>query len=105
MGYDDFLGLLEGAVLAITDSGGIQEEGPTLGVPVLVTRAVTERPEGLAVGAVEMVGTTRAAIRREVGRLLDDEEARAQMAMAGRGVYGDGHAARRIVDALVRGLS
>lgn len=103
--YDDFLGLLRGALVAITDSGGIQEEGPTLGVPVLVTRAVTERPEGLAVGAVHMVGTTRAAIRREVGRLLDDEGARAQMAAAGRQVYGDGHAARKIVDALVRGLS
>ena len=49
--YDAFLALLGGAVLAVTDSGGIQEEGPTLGVPVLVTRAVTERPEGLAAGA------------------------------------------------------
>jgi UDP-N-acetylglucosamine 2-epimerase (non-hydrolysing) len=103
--YDDFIALLQGAIVAITDSGGIQEEGPTLGVPVLVTRAVTERPEGLAAGAVQMVGTTRAAIRREVGRLLDDDGARAQMAAAGRQVYGDGHAAQRIVDALVRGLS
>lgn len=102
--YDDFLALLQGAIVAITDSGGIQEEGPTLGVPVLVTRAVTERPEGLAAGAVQMVGTTRAAIRREVERLLDDGAARAQMAAAGRQVYGDGHAAERIVDALVRDL-
>lgn len=102
--YDDFLALLQGATLAVTDSGGVQEEGPTLGIPVLVTRAVTERPEGLAAGAVQMVGTTRAAIRREVGRLLDDEDARARMAAAGREVYGDGHAAARIADTLVRDL-
>jgi UDP-N-acetylglucosamine 2-epimerase (non-hydrolysing) len=102
--YREFLTVLQGAVLAITDSGGIQEEGPTLGIPVLVTRAVTERPEGLASGAVRMVGTTRAAIRGEVERLLDDDEARAQMAAAGRQVYGDGQAARRIVDALERDL-
>lgn len=102
--YDDFLGLLQGAIVAITDSGGIQEEGPTLGVPVLVTRTVTERPEGLAVGAVQLVGTKRTAIRREVGRLLDDDLARAQMAAAGRQLYGDGHAARRIVDTLIQGL-
>jgi UDP-N-acetylglucosamine 2-epimerase (non-hydrolysing) len=102
--YDDFLALLQGATMAVTDSGGVQEEGPTLGVPILVTRAVTERPEGLSAGAVQMVGTTRAAIRREVERLLDDSEARARMSAAGREVYGDGQAATRIVDALVRDL-
>jgi len=102
--YDDFLALLQGATVAVTDSGGVQEEGPTLGVPILVTRAVTERPEGLSAGAVQMVGTTRAAIRREVNDLLDDRFARARMSAAGREVYGDGHAATRIVDALVRDL-
>ena len=101
MEYHDFLALLRGALLAVTDSGGIQEEGPTLGIPVLVTRAVTERPEGLSVGAVEMVGTARADIRRAVRRLLDDPAERSRMSSAGRRVYGDGSAARRIVDALL----
>ncbi|MEX0625498.1 MAG: UDP-N-acetylglucosamine 2-epimerase (non-hydrolyzing) [Chloroflexota bacterium] len=102
--YDEFLVLLQGSVLAVTDSGGIQEEGPTLGVPVLVTRSVTERPEGLEAGAVNMVGTSRTAIRREVRRLLDDDRARSTMSRAGRQVYGDGLAARRIADILVRDL-
>jgi UDP-N-acetylglucosamine 2-epimerase (non-hydrolysing) len=101
MEYDEFLALLRGAVLAVTDSGGIQEEGPTLGIPVLVTRAVTERPEGLAAGAVQMVGTARASIRQAVTDLLEDSRARSRMASAGRRVYGDGSAARRIVDALI----
>jgi UDP-N-acetylglucosamine 2-epimerase (non-hydrolysing) len=101
MEYDEFLALLRGAVLAVTDSGGIQEEGPTLGIPVLVTRAVTERPEGLLAGAVQMVGTGRANIRRAVTGLLEDPRARTRMATAGRRVYGDGAAARRIVDVLI----
>jgi UDP-N-acetylglucosamine 2-epimerase (non-hydrolysing) len=101
MEYDEFLALLRGAVLAVTDSGGIQEEGPTLGIPVLVTRAVTERPEGLIAGAVQMVGTGRASIRRAVTGLLEDPRARARMASAGRRVYGDGSAARRIVEVLI----
>jgi UDP-N-acetylglucosamine 2-epimerase (non-hydrolysing) len=101
MEYDEFLALLRGAVLAVTDSGGIQEEGPTLGIPVLVTRAVTERPEGLVAGAVQMVGTGRANIRRAVTGLLEDPRARTRMATAGRRVYGDGAAARRIVDVLI----
>ncbi len=104
MEYDEFLAVLRGAVLAVTDSGGVQEEGPTLGVPVLVTRAVTERPEGLAAGAVRMVGTGRKEIRRAVGELLDDPEERSRMATAGRSVYGDGTAARHIADALVSDL-
>lgn len=101
MDYDEFLAVLRGAVLAVTDSGGVQEEGPTLGVPVLVTRAVTERPEGVAAGAVRMVGTGRGRIRQAVGQLLDDPAERSRMAAAGRGVYGDGTAARRIADALL----
>ena len=101
MEYDEFLAILQGAVLAVTDSGGVQEEGPTLGVPVLVTRGVTERPEGLTAGAVLMVGTGRAAIRRAVGKLLDDPTGRSRMAEAGRLVYGDGTAARRIADAVI----
>ena len=101
MEYDDFLALLRGAVLAVTDSGGVQEEGPTLGVPVLVTRSVTERPEGLVAGAVQMVGTGRVSIRRAVQRLLDDPGERSRMASVGRRVYGDGSASRRIADVLL----
>jgi UDP-N-acetylglucosamine 2-epimerase (non-hydrolysing) len=104
LAYDHFLSLLRGSILAITDSGGVQEEGPTLGVPVLVTRAITERPEGVSAGAVRMVGTSRAVIRREVSRLLEDGAERSRMAAAGRRVYGDGRSAARIVDALVRDL-
>jgi UDP-N-acetylglucosamine 2-epimerase (non-hydrolysing) len=104
MEYDEFLAVLRGAVLAVTDSGGVQEEGPTLGVPVLVTRAVTERPEGLAAGAVRMVGTGRANIRQAVGQLLDDPADRSRMAAAGRLVYGDGTAARRIAYTLISDL-
>lgn len=105
MEYDDFLAVLQGAVLAVTDSGGVQEEGPTLGIPVLVTRTVTERPEGLGAGAVRMVGTGRTRIRRAVGMLLDDPAERSRMAAAGRGLYGDGTAARRIADALLDELA
>jgi UDP-N-acetylglucosamine 2-epimerase (non-hydrolysing) len=105
MEYDEFLTLLRGAVLAVTDSGGIQEEGPTLGIPVLVTRAVTERPEGLVAGAVRMVGTGRASIRRAVTELLEDPRARSRMASAGRRVYGDGAAARRIADVLIADMT
>jgi UDP-N-acetylglucosamine 2-epimerase (non-hydrolysing) len=101
MEYDEFIDLLAGALLAVTDSGGIQEEGPTLGVPVLVTRSVTERPEGVAAGAVQMVGTGRSQIRRSVERLLDHRAELAAMASAGRSIYGDGFASRRIADALL----
>jgi UDP-N-acetylglucosamine 2-epimerase (non-hydrolysing) len=102
--YDAFLELLSGATLSVTDSGGVQEEGPSLGVPVLVTRAVTERPEGIEAGAARMVGTRRAVIREAVLQLLDHEDARTRMAAAGRSVYGDGFAARRIVDTLAGSL-
>jgi UDP-N-acetylglucosamine 2-epimerase (non-hydrolysing) len=98
--YVTFIHLLEGAVLAVSDSGGVQEEGPTLGVPVLVTREVTERPEGVDAGAVRLVGTDRARIRDDALLLLTDADERARMAEAGRTVYGDGQAARRIADVL-----
>lgn len=102
--YGVFLNLLSRAGLVISDSGGVQEEGPTLGVPVLVTRAVTERPEGVDAGAVRIVGTDAGTIRTEALRLLGDDDARAAMAAAGRGVYGDGTAAARIVALLARDL-
>lgn len=100
MDYPAFLRLLSGADLAVTDSGGIQEEGPTLGIPVIVTRAVTERQEGVSAGAVRLVGTDEEAIRQSALELLTDEAARRAMTDVGGDLYGDGRAARRIVDVL-----
>lgn len=102
--YPEFIGLLSRAHLAITDSGGVQEEGPTLGVPVLVTRDVTERPEGVEAGAVALVGTDPARIRTLALELLRSPDARAAMAAAGRGIYGDGSASVHIVDRLLEDL-
>lgn len=97
--YAPFVRLQSRAYLILTDSGGVQEEAPALGTPVLVLREVTERPEGVAAGTVELVGTSRARIAERAGRLLADPAARATMAQA-RNPYGDGHAAERIVAAL-----
>lgn len=102
--YAEFIALLSRARLAISDSGGVQEEGPTLGVPVLVTREVTERPEGIAAGAVELVGTDADLIRSRALTLLRDDERRSTMAAAGRAIYGDGDASRRIVETLLADL-
>jgi UDP-N-acetylglucosamine 2-epimerase len=93
--YLPFLWLLDRAHLVITDSGGIQEEAPSLGKPVLVTREVTERPEAVEAGTVRLVGTHRARIVGEAARLLDDPAAHAEMARAVN-PYGDGHACPRI---------
>ena len=102
--YATFLVLLNGAVLAVSDSGGVQEEGPTLGIPVLVTRGVTERPEGIEAGAVRLIGTERDAVRDTVLALLRDTDARQRMASVGRTIYGDGRAAVRIADTLAANL-
>ncbi|MDI4666235.1 UDP-N-acetylglucosamine 2-epimerase (non-hydrolyzing) [Xanthobacter autotrophicus] len=97
--YLPFQRLLQRAHLVLTDSGGVQEEAPALGKPVLVMREVTERPEAVEAGTVELVGTSRAAIVAAVTRLLDDPDAYA--AYAGRiNPYGDGQACRRILDGL-----
>jgi UDP-N-acetylglucosamine 2-epimerase (non-hydrolysing) len=100
--YPAFIGLLRGARLAISDSGGVQEEGPTLGVPVLVTRSTTERPEGLEAGAVRLVRADGDLIRDEALALLTRQGALEAMRSAGAGLYGDGHAARRMVEILAR---
>ena len=97
--YGPFVRLESLAHLILTDSGGVQEEAPALGTPVLVLRDVTERPEGVAAGTVELVGTGRERIAERAGRLLADPRARAAMAQA-RNPYGDGRASERIVDAL-----
>lgn len=104
VGYGPFLALLRGARLAVSDSGGVQEEGATLGVPVLVTRTTTERPEGVDAGAVRLVGTDTDRIRKAVLDLLADPADEARMRAAGRDLYGDGNAAERIVDVLTRDL-
>jgi len=85
--------------LILTDSGGIQEEAPSLGKPVLVMRDTTERPEGIKAGTLKLVGTNEETIYREFNRLLDDKAAYEQMAHA-ENPYGDGHACERIADIL-----
>lgn len=105
LAYPTFLALLANARLAISDSGGVQEEGPTLGTPVLVTRTTTERPEGIEAGAVRLVGTDRATVREAVTELVDDPALLEAMARSGGELYGDGHAARRIVEVLRREIT
>lgn len=99
---DRFVALLDRADLVITDSGGIQEEAPALGKPVLVLREVTERPEAVAAGVVKLVGTDRERIVREATTLLTDADAYAAMARP-TCVYGDGKAAQRIVEVITTG--
>ena len=97
--YMGFVRLLQRATLVLTDSGGVQEEAPTLGKPVLVMRDVTERPEAVDAGTAMLVGTNSAAIAGAVSLLLDDEDARASFARSVN-PYGDGRASARIVAAL-----
>jgi UDP-N-acetylglucosamine 2-epimerase (non-hydrolysing) len=99
--YVSFVDLMRRAWILITDSGGVQEEAPSLGKPVLVLREKTERPEAVLAGTVKLVGTDEDAIVREAATLLDD--AGAYRAMARRhNPYGDGHASERIANALAR---
>jgi UDP-N-acetylglucosamine 2-epimerase (non-hydrolysing) len=99
LGYATFARLLRRSHIVITDSGGIQEEAPSLDKPVLVTRETTERTEGLAAGTLRLVGTDPEIIFAEGSRLLSDEAAYREMAEV-ENPYGDGHAAERIVGAL-----
>ncbi len=101
--YEQLLQLMSSSTLLLTDSGGIQEEGPSLGKPVLVMREVTERPEGVESGVALLVGTDRVRIVREVSRLLDDRNAYSAMA-TGVNPYGDGRASARIADILAERL-
>ena len=97
--YLSFVYLMEKSTIVLTDSGGIQEEGPGLGKPVLVMRDTTERPEALSAGTVKLVGTDYDKIVNEVSVLLDDDEAYAKMSQAVN-PYGDGLACGRIVEYL-----
>ncbi len=97
--YLPLVHLMKHAALILTDSGGIQEEAPAFGIPTLVLRDVTERPEGVETGTLKLAGTETSRIVKEAKRLLDDESAYAKMAKAGN-PYGDGHAAEKIIQAL-----
>ena len=95
----DFHNFMEASYLILTDSGGIQEEAPSLGKPVLVMRDTTERPEGVAAGTLKLVGTDEETIYREFSRLLSDKAEYVAMSRASN-PYGDGHASERIADVL-----
>lgn len=97
----DFHNFLSRSYLILTDSGGIQEEAPSLGKPVLVMRDTTERPEGIAAGTLKLVGTEEETIYKEFSALLSDKEKYDAMSKASN-PYGDGHACERIADILVQ---
>ncbi|MBC7105482.1 MAG: UDP-N-acetylglucosamine 2-epimerase (non-hydrolyzing), partial [Firmicutes bacterium] len=97
--YLPFVNLMARCHLVLTDSGGLQEEAPALGKPVLVLRETTERPEAVEAGTVELVGTARERVLEATRRLLDDRAAYRRMAEAVN-PYGDGRAAARVVAAL-----
>lgn len=97
----DFHNFLSHSYLILTDSGGIQEEAPSLGKPVLVMRDTTERPEGIAAGTLKLVGTEEETIYNEFSRLLSDRDEYNAMSKASN-PYGDGHACERIADILTR---
>ncbi|WP_439567808.1 non-hydrolyzing UDP-N-acetylglucosamine 2-epimerase [Sphingopyxis sp.] len=99
--YPHFVRLLATSDLVLTDSGGVQEEAPALGKPVLVMRETTERPEGIEAGTARLVGTDKARIVSEIFKLLDDKEAYSVMARA-HNPFGDGTAARQIAEIVAR---
>jgi len=97
--YEQFIYLMDRSYFIITDSGGVQEEAPSLGKPVLVMRDTTERPEALEAGTIKLVGTDTKKIIHEAQKLIDDHEAYKQMSQA-HNPYGDGKASQRIIDFL-----
>ena len=100
--YLPFVHLMRRAELIVTDSGGVQEEAPSLGKPVLVTRDTTERPEAVEAGTVALVGTDTETLVAHATRLLDDRAAYEAMSFA-HNPYGDGRAAARITEVLLNG--
>lgn len=102
--YLDLVAALRDARLVLTDSGGIQEEAPAFGTPVLVLRDVTERPEGVDAGVARLVGTRRETLTAEARRLLTDDDAHREMSRA-TNPYGDGRAGERIADIVVSALT
>jgi len=99
LAYEPFVWLMDRAAIVLTDSGGVQEEAPSLGKPVLVMRETTERPEGIAAGNARLVGIRQERIVADLALLLRDPKRRAEMAQA-RNPYGDGKASERILDIL-----
>src|SRR5690606_28552185 len=99
LGYEEFVFMMKRSYFIITDSGGVQEEAPSLGKPVLVLRDMTERPEALAAGAVELVGTSIEKIVSSARRLLYDRAHYLRMSQVAN-PYGDGQAAKRIREIL-----
>jgi UDP-N-acetylglucosamine 2-epimerase (non-hydrolysing) len=104
VGYADFLALMRSSDVIVTDSGGIQEEAPSLNIPVLVMRDTTERLEGVRAGCSRLAGTDPAAVEAAIAQLLDDPAEHARMASA-TNPYGDGHAAERIARRLEHDLA
>jgi UDP-N-acetylglucosamine 2-epimerase (non-hydrolysing) len=99
--YLPFIYLMSRAYIILTDSGGIQEEAPSLGKPVLVMRDTTERPEAVEAGTVSLVGTNVEKIVSELTKLLTSEQAYKKMSFA-HNPYGDGNACKRILNALIK---
>ena len=97
----DFHNFQNKAYLILTDSGGIQEEAPSLGKPVLVLRDTTERPEGIEAGTLKLVGTNENIIYEETKRLLENQEEYDKMSKASN-PYGDGNSSKYIVDAIIK---
>lgn len=104
LGYMDFINTMKKSHIILSDSGGIQEEAPTLKKPVLVLRESTERPEGLATGALKLVGTSKKLIVNEVDLLLSDKEAYKKMT-SNPNPYGDGSASKKIIDSAIAKLN
>jgi UDP-N-acetylglucosamine 2-epimerase (non-hydrolysing) len=98
--YVPFVDLMRRATILLTDSGGIQEEGPSLGKPVVVMRAKTERPEAVEAGTVRLAGTDERRIVEEVERLLENRALRDSMSRV-HNPYGDGRASEKIADAIL----
>jgi UDP-N-acetylglucosamine 2-epimerase (non-hydrolysing) len=99
--YREFVWMMNRSVLLLTDSGGIQEEAPSIGKPVLVMRDNSERPEAIMAGAARLVGTSRRSIVSETAKLLTDSKAYRSMT-GKKNPYGDGKAAKRIVNEIVK---
>ena len=99
----DFHNFMKAAYIILSDSGGVQEEAPSLGKPVLVLRDTTERPEGIEAGTLKLVGTSEEAVYEETKKLLTDKKAYAEMSEA-KNPYGDGFASKYIVDAIIEEL-
>lgn len=97
----DFHNFINKSFIILTDSGGIQEEAPSLGKPVLVLRNTTERPEGVSAGTLKLVGTDETVIYNETKKLIDNKKEYEKMSRASN-PYGDGHASQKIVDAIVK---